>query len=55
LLAAHQWLAAGAPANTVTEAALRFGFMHLGRFSVAYRQAIGELPSQTLVAARRMA
>jgi AraC-like DNA-binding protein len=55
LLAAHQWLAAGADAATVTEAALRFGFMHLGRFSVAYRQAIGELPSQTLAAARRMA
>ncbi len=52
LLAAHQWLAQGSPATTVTEAALRFGFSHLGRFSVSYRQAIGESPSQTLSAAR---
>jgi AraC-like DNA-binding protein len=55
LLAAHQWLADASQAATVTEAALRFGFTHLGRFSVAYRQAIGELPSQTLVAAKRIA
>ncbi len=52
LLAAHQWLAQGRPDATVTEAAFRFGFSHLGRFSVSYRQAIGESPSQTLVAAR---
>lgn len=53
LLAAHQWLASGADDAKVTEAAMRFGFTHLGRFSVAYRQAIGESPSQTLAAARR--
>jgi AraC-like DNA-binding protein len=52
LLAAHQWLADASHAATVTEAALRFGFSHLGRFSVSYRQAIGELPSQTLAAAK---
>lgn len=52
LLAAHQWLAGAAPGATVTDAALRFGFSHLGRFSVSYRQAIGESPSQTLAAAR---
>lgn len=52
LLAAHQWLADATHAATVTEAALRFGFSHLGRFSVSYRQAIGESPSQTLAAAR---
>lgn len=52
LLAAHQWLADASHAATVTEAALRFGFSHLGRFSVSYRQAIGESPSQTLAAAR---
>jgi AraC-like DNA-binding protein len=55
LLAAHQWLADGSHARTVTEAGLRFGFSHLGRFSVSYREAIGESPSQTLAAARRTA
>jgi AraC-like DNA-binding protein len=53
LLAAHQWLADRSQAGTVTEAGLRFGFTHLGRFSVAYRQALGESPSQTRAAARR--
>ncbi len=53
LLAAHQWLADASQDGTVTEAGLRFGFSHLGRFSVSYRQAIGESPSQTLAAARR--
>ena len=52
LLASHQWLADASQAATVTEAALRFGFSHLGRFSVSYRQAIGESPSQTLAAAK---
>ena len=52
---AHQWLADGSQAGTVTEAGLRFGFSHLGRFSVSYREAIGESPSQTLAAAKRAA
>jgi AraC-like DNA-binding protein len=52
LLAAHHWLARASPAATVTEAGLRFGFSHLGRFSLSYHQAIGELPSQTLAAAK---
>lgn len=55
LLAAHQWLADASGAGTVTEAALRFGFSHLGRFSVSYRQAIGESPSQTLAVAKQAA
>jgi AraC-like DNA-binding protein len=55
LLAAHQWLADASRAATVTEAALRFGFSHLGRFSVSYRQAIGESPSQTLAVAKQAA
>jgi len=46
LLAAHQWLADASHEGSVTEAALRFGFSHLGRFSVSYRQAIGESASQ---------
>ncbi len=55
LLAAHQWLADGSHTGGVTEAGLRFGFTHLGRFSVAYRQAIGESPSQTRAGARAAA
>lgn len=37
--------------GTVTEAAVRCGFSHLGRFSVEYRQAFGESPSDTLASA----
>jgi AraC-like DNA-binding protein len=33
---------------TVTEIATSFGFVELGRFSVEYRKAFGESPSQTL-------
>jgi AraC-like DNA-binding protein len=33
---------------TVTEIATGFGFLELGRFSVEYRKAFGESPSQTL-------
>ncbi|MEL6890545.1 MAG: AraC family transcriptional regulator [Actinomycetota bacterium] len=33
---------------TVTEVAFRWGFTHLGRFSIAYRERFGETPSQTL-------
>lgn len=32
----------------VTEAASRWGFTHLGNFSIVYRQRFGESPSQTL-------
>jgi AraC-like DNA-binding protein len=52
LLAAYRWLSDNSHAGTVTEAGLRFGFTHLGRFAVSYRQAIGESPSQTRAAAR---
>jgi AraC-like DNA-binding protein len=52
LLAAHQWLSDASHAGTVTEAGLRFGFSHLGRFSVSYREVIGESPSQTRAAAK---
>ena len=39
-------------AGRVTDAALRFGFTHLGEFSQQYRRAFGETPSETR--ARRM-
>lgn len=37
---------------TVSSVALDFGFTHLGRFSATYQQTYGELPSETLEAAR---
>lgn len=37
----------GAP-GVVAETAMRWGFSHLGRFSVDYRRAFGESPSDTL-------
>ena len=36
------------PTQTVTEVAMHFGFLELGRFSVEYRRAFGERPSVTL-------
>ena len=38
---------------TVTEVALQWGFLHLGRFAAAYRERYGVSPSQTLRRARR--
>ena len=35
-------------AETVSEAANRYGFWHLGQFARDYRRFYGELPSQTL-------
>ena len=44
-------LVAGDPAfHTVTTVAVNHGFSHLGRFSRVYRDAFGELPSETLSA-----
>lgn len=34
--------------SSVTGAALRWGFAHLGRFSVEYRRTFGECPAETL-------
>lgn len=45
----HAELSTADPASrTVTDVALRWGFLHLGRFSVEYRRRYGETPSQTL-------
>lgn len=37
-------------AVTVTEVAMRLGFLHLGRFSTDHRKLFGEAPSETLSA-----
>lgn len=44
---AHEDLLAG-NGTTVTEIALRWGFSHISRFSAAYRNRYGQLPSETL-------
>jgi hypothetical protein len=36
------------PEQSVTEIALRWGFTHMGGFSVEYRKRFGESPSETL-------
>lgn len=51
LLMARTQLESG-DAVTVTDVARASGIMHLGWFSAAYREAFGELPGETLRAAR---
>ena len=41
------------PSTTVTGAAFRWGFTHLGRFAGEYARAFGERPSETLQQAKR--
>ena len=41
-------LADAEPGSTVTETALRWGMVHLGRFAADYRARFGEAPSRTL-------
>ena len=45
---ARRELLQGAPGVKVMDVALRCGFPHCGRFSIAYRRRYGETPSQTL-------
>ena len=47
-------LRAAAPGDTVTEAALDWGFSHLGRFAQHYARCFGERPSETLRRAREI-
>lgn len=42
------------PEESITEIAAKWGFSHLGRFSVEYRRRFGESPSATLRRARRV-
>lgn len=42
------------PDDNVTRVAMRFGFMHLGRFSEQYRQRFAESPSITLQRSRHL-
>ena len=48
---ARRELLQGAPGVRIMDVALRCGFPHFGRFSIAYRRRYGETPSQTAEAA----
>ena len=48
----HAELLALGGAGSVTDVALKWGFVHLGRFSQQYRQRFGVVPSQTVRRAR---
>lgn len=45
---ARRELLQGSPGLKIMDVALRCGFSHFGRFSIAYRRRYGETPSQTL-------
>jgi len=53
LEAARAELLSPSESTTVTGAAFNQGFFHQGRFSAYYRQAFGEMPSQTLRRSQR--
>jgi AraC-like DNA-binding protein len=41
------------PGTTVTDVAMRWGFLHLGHFSKAYRDLFDETPRETLARGMR--
>jgi AraC-like DNA-binding protein len=49
---ARRDIRAHAGSSSVTDIALKWGFSHLGRFSIAYRELFGEVPSSTLTTSR---
>jgi AraC-like DNA-binding protein len=55
LAAAQRRLSNPRAGEGVTAIATSLGFTHLGRFSVAYRKAFGESPTQTVARGRRRA
>jgi AraC-like DNA-binding protein len=55
LAAARRRLMKAAPGLTVAHVAAEVGFLQFGRFARIYRNAFGELPSETLRAALRRA
>lgn len=53
LAIANQRILSAGTSEDVTAIATKVGFTHLGRFSMAYRAAFGESPSQTLRRSRK--
>jgi len=53
--ARHDLLESQSEDVRVSDVAVRWGFFHFGRFSAAYRQLFGELPSITAAKRRRSA
>ena len=49
---AKDMLASGTPDTSVTAVAYACGFATMGHFAREYRQAFGELPSQTIARSR---
>ncbi len=55
LQAAHRRLSASDGISDITRVAIELGFTHMGRFSMAYRDVFGELPSRTRLRSQRKA
>lgn len=50
----HEALLRNDSTQSVTNVAMAWGFLHLGRFSIEYRKHFGESPSETLHRTRRL-